>query len=165
VTVRAVTALFAWVDRLLVAWWQVPLGLRALLPIGVMALLWWSSAQSPAPHEPSVVRSYLHNGAHVVAYAVLAVALRLVFAKEARRSGDVASFVVAAAYGIVDELHQSHVPGRVCSPSDVLTDAAGAVFGLLVLAARSAPLQAMRRLVVTGVVCLLCVSLATFGPW
>jgi VanZ family protein len=44
----------------------------------------------------------------------------------------VLALAVAIGYGVVDEVHQSFVPGRVGDPMDVLKDAAGAVIGLLV---------------------------------
>lgn len=33
---------------------------------------------------------------------------------------------LAAGYGVTDEIHQSFVPGRSCSPGDLMADAAGA---------------------------------------
>jgi VanZ family protein len=35
-------------------------------------------------------------------------------------------------YGILDEVHQSHVPNRVASVSDVLADAVGAVLVVVI---------------------------------
>jgi VanZ family protein len=44
---------------------------------------------------------------------------------------------LGAAYGLLDELHQSLVPGRSASALDVLTDSAGVITGVL-LASRAA---------------------------
>ena len=44
----------------------------------------------------------------------------------------VLTLTVAIGYGVLDEIHQSFVPGRTSDPLDVLKDAAGTVLGLLV---------------------------------
>ena len=42
-----------------------------------------------------------------------------------------AAIAIAAGYGLLDELHQSTVPGRYASVTDVLLNAAGSVCGAL----------------------------------
>lgn len=51
----------------------------------------------------------------------------------------------AVGYGVLDELHQYLVPGRYPAVSDVIYDSAGAVAGLLALAALKAVLSFKRR--------------------
>lgn len=50
------------------------------------------------------------------------------------------AIVAASAYGVTDEFHQLFVPGRLCDPSDWLTDTLGASLGagIAVLIARVA---------------------------
>jgi hypothetical protein len=73
----------------------------------------------------------LRKLAHAAEYAVLG--LLLLRAVE----NAWASFWLAAAYAVTDELHQAFVPGRQASPFDVAVDAAGAAIGIaLVLRAR-----------------------------
>ncbi len=43
------------------------------------------------------------------------------------------AFVLAAAYGVIDELHQAFVPGRTSSVDDALLDAFGAALPVLVI--------------------------------
>ncbi len=156
-------------DRWLSAWSRCPAVVRWLLPLLVAGLLWWSSSRSPEPSAPSVVRALLLNGMHVVAYAALAVAIRLALANPASRTWawprETAALVLSVAYGVVDELHQGEVPGRVCSASDVLTDVAGAVFGLLLLAAGRRIPVGWSRLVAAFLVGLACAVNATFASW
>ena len=43
----------------------------------------------------------------------------------------IALFVIGILYGLSDEIHQSFVPNRTCSVSDVMADAAGILLSLL----------------------------------
>jgi len=43
------------------------------------------------------------------------------------------AWAIAAAYGVFDEVHQYFVPGRVMAVSDMLINAAGAFFGVMVV--------------------------------
>lgn len=40
---------------------------------------------------------------------------------------------ITTAYGVVDELHQSYVPGRDCSLFDLVSDGAGAALAVVLL--------------------------------
>jgi VanZ family protein len=122
---------------MLVAWTRLPHWLRVLPPIATMAFLWWSSSRTPTRQPPNVARELMHNGAHVVAYAVLAAGLWLVWTRgapaERRRWRSRISWLLATAYGVVDEGHQAFVPGRVCSLADVVSDAGGAALAIALL--------------------------------
>lgn len=41
----------------------------------------------------------------------------------------VTAWAIAALYGVIDEVHQNFVPGRVMAPLDMAINAAGAFFG------------------------------------
>ena len=81
-----------------------------------MGVLWWSSSRVPGDEPHNTATSLLHNSMHVVAYACIAAAVWLTWSR--RPAGDrqplrsYGSWLIAAGYGIVDELHQSFVPGR-----------------------------------------------------
>jgi VanZ family protein len=68
----------------------------------------------------------LRKLAHMTEYAVLAALLARAARNEPR------AFVLAVAYAVTDELHQSFVRGREGRPLDVAIDAAGALAGLVV---------------------------------
>ena len=160
-----------WFDAALRGWVALPIVVRASVPLAVMALLWWSSSQE-APLQPhGLPRALLHNSMHVFAYAALGGSLLLAFvraplAMAPSRLALLGSFVLSCAYGIVDELHQAWVPGRVCSVADLASDALGCALALTMLTCRLRP--GRRGLVALGLCaagCVVSVALATFIPW
>ncbi|HEB54007.1 MAG TPA: hypothetical protein ENI87_12200 [bacterium] len=74
---------------------------------------------------------------HVVAYACLGGSIWLAWSRRPRAARvpmrSLGAWLVAGLYGIVDEVHQSFVPGRDCSVADALSDAAGAALAVLLL--------------------------------
>jgi VanZ family protein len=68
----------------------------------------------------------LRKLAHVSEYALLG----LLLARATRRPAVAA--VLAAAYAVTDEIHQTFVEGRHGAPLDVAIDTAGALVGVLV---------------------------------
>lgn len=117
-----------------------PSRLRTTLPLLVMGLLYWLSslpgsllpgnnAQFALFHwvPPSV-----QNTLHVPAYATLAGAWFWALAAwpSVARLRLAGAFAIAVAYGLFDEWHQSFVPGRFASLTDVTLDFAGAVLGI-----------------------------------
>ncbi|WP_018110869.1 VanZ family protein [Thermus igniterrae] len=91
-----------------------------LLALGQMALLWWLSAQ------PATGMGLPHpwdKGAHFLAYALLGLLWRLGL------GGFWPAFLLTALYGVVDEAHQSLVPGREAFGWDLVADALGAYLG------------------------------------
>lgn len=112
-------------------WLRVPGGLRLLLPLAEMAILWWLSSREPLMRVSSATGSLLHNMAHVVAYAGLSASTAASFRPTGPRSPRalVLGVAIAFVYGVVDEVHQSCVPGRVASFADVGSDLCGAVLG------------------------------------
>lgn len=101
---------------------------RLVLPIAWMAVIWGlSSLPSSGDGDIAgfVIPAVLQNGAHVFVYGALAAAWAYALGPDVmtpRRA-----IMYCTAYGIVDELHQSFVPGRTSSVLDVLADVVGAV--------------------------------------
>jgi VanZ family protein len=103
-----------------------------------MGLIFWSSSRA-RPDVLSATPDYLLHGtayAGLAALSVRALAKRLFSGLTvAHVLGGVA---IALFYGITDEWHQLHVPGRDSSLGDVLADLVGASLGGAFLAAVSA---------------------------
>jgi len=123
-----------------------PSGLVLWTPVVLYAAaIFAASSIERPPALPGGAPDYV---VHAVVYAgFAAVLLRALSGGQwrgvtARRA--LGAALAAAAYGVSDELHQSFVPGRFVSLSDVLADAAGAAAGVcgVLVAAR---LSWMRR--------------------
>jgi VanZ family protein len=103
----------------------------------VPALVWMSiiaywSSQSDLPIDRYSSSSLLHRLSHVGAYSVLA--LLLLLATGTAPAGLLLAFVLAALYGLGDEIHQSFTPNRSPSLRDWTVDVVSA--GVTVAAAR-----------------------------
>jgi len=110
------------------------------LPLLIMGMLYWLSSQpgTPLPDDPALYAVFywvppsVQNALHVPAYATLAGAWFWALGAwpSAARMRAAGAFAIAAAYGLFDEWHQSFVPGRYASLTDVALDVAGAVLGV-----------------------------------
>jgi VanZ family protein len=100
----------------------------------VVVAIWIFSSKSSLPQPKGILG--IDKVQHMAAYAVLAfcLGLRISFAGWKRRP--VFFFfltaAVASAYGGVDELHQSFVPGRNADVWDWIADTLGALIGAVV---------------------------------
>ena len=107
--------------------------LRRLSPLLVMALIHAFSSLPGTPHGGGPVAtmpSWLHNLAHVPAYALLAASWCVALGAPYGRRGTLLIGLLTVGYGVFDEWYQRFVPGRECSAGDVLRDALGATIGI-----------------------------------
>ncbi len=100
---------------------------RALLPIGLMAGIAIASHR-PLPVDLGGDSDKL---VHFAAYAVLAGTWFWALRGGARRGMWIVAAAISAVWGVLDEWHQSFVPGRHASVLDALADVAGALGGAL----------------------------------
>jgi VanZ family protein len=165
----AVARMLACGDAVVHAWLRAPRALHWAAVAAVMAALWWSSSRQPTGAPPNVAGALLHNALHLVAFGALAFvvwcAVRPRGPGPAPRAAAIA-FVLAVAYGVIDEVHQSFVPGRVCTLSDIATDACGALLVLWAARVRidGAPGRVAHAVLLLAVAAA-CVCVATFAPW
>jgi VanZ family protein len=104
-----------------------------LPPLVWMALIFAFSSQHGGGHLPAA-EVVLRKLGHVAGYFVLTVLLLRALHRSDVAAAKPAAIVLALAYAIGDEWHQSFVPGRTATPRDVAIDGAG--IALAVLAAR-----------------------------
>ncbi len=95
----------------------------------------WSQAEQEA--FAARIDHPVRKTAHATEYAVLALLAAGAFIdrKTGIRAGIVVPCLIAAGYAATDEFHQLFVEGRSGQFSDVMIDTAGALVGLLALAA------------------------------
>lgn len=113
--------------------------LSVVFPIALMTLLYWVSSVpgviepgAPAAHQVFVwVPPAVQNLMHIPVYAALAF-LWLWYLRRwlGSRPAMFLAFALAAGYGLLDEWHQSFVPGRFASTTDVAFNVIGAVAGI-----------------------------------
>ena len=100
--------------------------LRFAPPLALMALIFFLSAQPDLDSGLGDWDTVLRKLAHMVEYGVLA----LLWWRALRTRSPAPAAVVAVAYAITDEFHQSFVAGRHGSPVDVLIDSAGVALAI-----------------------------------
>jgi VanZ family protein len=106
-----------------------------LLVCAYTGLIWWLSAQNIAFKAIESV-PLQDKGVHFLEYGVLGalVAHAVRVSWPGRRLGYPAAFWLTCGLGLVDELHQVYVPGRMGDGRDLLADAIGAAIATLVYA-------------------------------
>lgn len=109
---------------------SLPLMLRWGLVASYMGVIYYLSSQ-PTFTLPSF--DYNDKVAHFLAYSLLGFLLSEAISESNKnlRTWEkiIVGIVVSAAYGALDEYHQSFVPGRSPSVFDFLADTLGACFG------------------------------------
>jgi VanZ family protein len=148
----------------------VPPLVGVVLTVAWIGLIWSLSARAPSDlSQGTVLGAWISNAAHGPEYAGLALWLALA---SRRAGGDLAPTRIVAigivifcvAYGVVDELHQSSVPGRDASILDILTDLCAATSAVVVLRSARDHRRFVDAIVRGTIVCLAAAALATFVP-
>lgn len=98
--------------------------LRVSLVLAWAGLIWFSSSQSGIGFPQGPFYSVLWNSAHVGIFGVLAALI--VLSTQGCTARQVCFAIVATSvYGVIDELHQNTVEGRVMDRWDACSDALG----------------------------------------
>jgi VanZ family protein len=119
--------------------------LRFVPPLALMGLIWFLSSRHHLATDLGWVDTVLRKAAHMTEYGVLTLLWTRALLRRpvppgrtsagARdvpgRHAVVAGAVIALAWAVTDELHQSTVTGRVGTPWDVAIDAAGVGIAVL----------------------------------
>ncbi|MDR0629506.1 MAG: VanZ family protein [Treponema sp.] len=97
----------------------------------ISGMIWFLSSQSVLPTPKGILG--FDKVQHLLAYGVFAGTLGLWFSRRQWKRSPVRCMVwviiIAATYGISDEIHQSFVPGRDGNVWDWLADTLGAIIG------------------------------------
>jgi len=110
---------------------------RMALPLTIMAGMFAVSSipgtPAAAPATLQQLDPFWHNALHIPAYATLALAwfwALLPTVGSMRRTASI-GMLISFLFGILDEYHQSSVPGRTASLMDLLLNATGVLAALL----------------------------------
>ncbi|MEW5908295.1 MAG: VanZ family protein [Thermodesulfobacteriota bacterium] len=101
-------------------------------PVFLYCLMIFSFSSRPAPSQIPVF-PYSDKIVHLLIYMIMGILFYRAFRREKDQTRTAIELAVSASilYGISDEIHQSFVPGRTAELSDVLADAFGSFFGVL----------------------------------
>ena len=124
------------------------IALRWAAVIAWMGVIFFLSSRSDLPNFASGLPGLEEIGGHLTAFGVLAALLWWALRGSSVRHPATWAFVLAVVYGATDEFHQSFVPGRDMSLSDLMVDLIGASAALLIvtlLYARRMGLRPARR--------------------
>ncbi len=109
----------------------VPRPLAVWIPILLWAGVIFAFSSIPSLNSGLGTWDYvLRKCAHMTEYAVLAVLLRRALGRDAP------TLLLASAYAVTDEFHQTFVAGRHGTPVDWAIDTVGALVGLALLRRR-----------------------------
>ena len=154
---------------------RVPLALALVLPVGWALVIWDLSSQSrPVKTSESFLWEFASNLAHAPLFGLLTLFLAAVLLRErgggwphARGWPRVLVFACTLGYAVLDEIHQSHTPGRHASAGDVVTDVVAALQVLWIVTYLGRPGASepglVRRLAVGGLLCVASALLATLS--
>jgi VanZ family protein len=108
-----------------------------LPPLLLMAVIWFFSAQPDLSSGLGLVDLVGRKLIHAAEFALLCFLWwRALSARGGRRAALIGAFLLAVAYAVVDEYHQTFVAGRSGSPVDVAIDAAGAALAIALIRRR-----------------------------
>lgn len=99
-----------------------------------MGLIFLLSAQPDLNSGLGTLDLYLRKAAHMTEYALLS----LLWWRALRTDSPLPAALIAVAYAVTDEWHQSFVDGRHAAATDVLIDAIGVTLGVLAFRASRA---------------------------
>lgn len=109
---------------------------RILPAAWVMATIWWMSDKSRLPGMPGFTQEVWSYLGHISAFGLLGLCVWWALGMNTRlldRERTIYAIAITTAYGLLDEFHQSFVPGRDTSVFDLLADFAGATIAVIVI--------------------------------
>jgi VanZ family protein len=112
--------------------------LRLWGPVVVwMAVIFRASSASELGPAGRIPDWLTHGSAYLLLSVLICRALAGGFRRPLGAAAAVLAVMIAGAYGVSDEWHQSFVPGRDASAADVAKDLAGASLGAALMRVRS----------------------------
>ena len=117
----------------MVSRWRSSIALRRVAVIAWMGLIFFLSSRPDLPNLAPGLPGLEEIGGHLIVFGVLAALLWWALRGMGVRYPATWALVLAVLYGVTDEYHQSFVPGRTMSLSDLMVDLIGASAALLLI--------------------------------
>lgn len=112
-------------------------GFARIVPAAwAMATIWWLSDRETLPSPPGLTSEIWSYAGHIGMFGLLALTVWWALGLNTRlfdRERRWYAIGIATAYGVLDEFHQSFVPGRDPSALDVLADFVGATLAVMII--------------------------------
>lgn len=139
------------------SWQKLPRWVHVGLLGGTLACIWYlgsiPGSRQPVASDPFI--AFCYNLGHQPMYGLLGLFLLLTLRRKPRGQAAVQAFLFVFLIGLLDELHQAHVPRRFSSIWDLGSDLIGSYFALLVASWSDLPGGIWRRwLPILGLACL-----------
>lgn len=102
----------------------------------VMSTIWWLSDRQTLPTPPGLTAEIWSYLGHIGMFGALGITIWFALGLNTRlldRERTWYAIGISTAYGVLDEYHQSFVPGRDASVLDVVADFAGAALAVLII--------------------------------
>lgn len=109
---------------------------RILPAAWCMATIWWLSDRETLPKPPGLTMEIWSYLGHIGVFGLLGLTIWWALGMNSRlldRERRWYAIGIATAYGVLDEFHQSFVPGRDPSAFDVLADFIGATLAVMIV--------------------------------
>jgi len=102
------------------------------LPSIIFAILIFVLSHIPSDFIPPSIFNLQDKFFHALVYFLFGISLLIAFSNvKSKTKVVIYVFLIGSFYGVVDELHQLFVPGRVCDITDWIADSLGIAISLL----------------------------------
>lgn len=112
-------------------------GFARIMPAAwVMSTIWWLSDRQTLPKPPGLTTEIWSYLGHIGMFGLLGLAIWWALGLNGRlldRERSWYAIGIATAYGVLDEFHQSFVPGRDPGALDVAADFVGAALAVMIV--------------------------------
>lgn len=95
-----------------------------------MSLIAYSSLQPEVSKHTNQASRAIHNFLHIPVYALLTYFLLKCFSKTSSKTF-IFAFVIVFLFGVINEIIQGYVPGRIASVTDALLNGIGIIMALI----------------------------------
>jgi VanZ family protein len=120
----------------MISWFEKHNKISWTITLAIAITIFYVSSLTFAPGLPSTKTDLKPTLYHILAYFFLAFFLLISLVKGIHKKFMLLAILLALAYSVSDEIHQSFVPGRHSSFSDILLNSIGILFASVIYSIR-----------------------------